>query len=105
MNRDVFQAIADPTRRKIINILSRHPLNLVSITGKFPITRTAVSKHLKILVECGVVEMKREGRVHTFKAKLRALKKVVTWAEQYKEFWNNKLDRLEDYLENEDENE
>jgi len=102
MKRDVFLAIADPTRRSIISLLSQRPHNLHSVTDHFSITRTAVSKHLKILIECGVVEMQKEGREHNFNAALKGLKEVVTWAEQYKQFWNTRFDRLESYLEEED---
>jgi DNA-binding transcriptional ArsR family regulator len=103
MKRDIFQAIADPTRREIIGLLADGPQNLVAVTSRFDITRTAVSKHLKILMECGAVEMKRRGRNHDFQANLTNLKEVVDWAEQYKRFWGDRLDRLESYLESEDD--
>lgn len=105
MKRDVFQAIADPTRRSIIGMLAKGPQNLLSVTERFDITRTAVSKHLKILIECGIVEMKKEGRNHHFSANFAKLKQVVDWAGQFERFWHNRLDKLDKYLQNDDENE
>jgi DNA-binding transcriptional ArsR family regulator len=105
MRRDVFQAIADPTRRQILGMLATGPQNLLAVTDRFNITRTAVAKHLKILIECGVVEMKREGRNHNFSANPGKLKEVVDWVGQFKRFWNNSLDKLDNLLENDVDNE
>ena len=60
--RDVFQAIADPTRRQIINLLSKQPLNLNAVADKFDVSRPAVSKHIKVLTECGLVLIRKEAR-------------------------------------------
>jgi DNA-binding transcriptional ArsR family regulator len=62
MRRDVFQAIADPTRRKIINMISQQSLNLNSVAENFHVSRPAISKHIKILTECGLIEIKQQGR-------------------------------------------
>jgi len=62
MRRDVFQAIADPTRREIINLIAHQSLNLNSIADNFTVSRPAISKHIKILTECGLVTIKQEGR-------------------------------------------
>jgi DNA-binding transcriptional ArsR family regulator len=96
--RDVFQAIADPTRREIINMVVKQPLNLNSVAEKFDMSRQAVSLHVKILTECGLIVIKQQGRERYCEAKLDALGEVSRWIEQYKQFWESKLDSLETYL-------
>ena len=98
MRRDVFQAIADPTRRQIIGMIVKQPLNLNSVAEKFHISRPAVSKHIKILTECGLVIIKQQGRERYCEAKLQNLNEVSEWVEQYRQFWEQKLDALENYL-------
>lgn len=97
--RDVFQAIADPTRRKIIGMVASQPLNLNTIAEKFDMSRQAVSLHVKILSECGLVSVRQEGRERYCEARLEGLNEVSAWVDQYKEFWEDKLDALESYLE------
>jgi DNA-binding transcriptional ArsR family regulator len=99
MRRDVFQAIADPTRRAIINMIAHQSLNLNSVAEQFDISRPAISKHIKILTECGLIVIKQQGRERFCEAKLEQLNEVSDWIEQYKQFWNAKLDSLEMYLE------
>ncbi len=98
MRRDVFQAIADPTRRDIINVIAGNTLALNSIAGTFDISRQAVSKHIKILTECGLVVIKQKGRERYCEAKLDKLNEVSVWIEQYKKYYESKLDSLESYL-------
>jgi DNA-binding transcriptional ArsR family regulator len=98
MRRDVFQAIADPTRREIINMLATQQLNLNAVADNFDISRPAVSKHIRILTECGLITIKQQGRERFCRANLQKLKQVVDWADQYRTFWNNKLDALENFL-------
>jgi DNA-binding transcriptional ArsR family regulator len=98
MRRDVFQAIADPTRRAIINMIAQQPLNLNSVAENFDVSRPAISKHIKILTECGLIIMKQKGRERYCEAKLDILNEVSDWVEQYKQFWTTKLDSLEIYL-------
>ncbi len=98
MRRDVFQAIADPTRREIINMISMQSLNLNAVAEKFDVSRPAISKHIKILTECGLIVIKQKGRERFCEAKLQKLNEVSAWVEQYKQFWNAKLDALENYL-------
>lgn len=98
MRRDVFQAIADPTRRKIINMIARESLNLNSVAEKFHISRPAISKHIKILTECGLITIKQQGRERYCEAKFDKLNEVSDWVEQYRKFWTQKLDALEMYL-------
>jgi len=98
MRRDVFQAIADPTRRAIINMLSSQSLNLNAVAENFDISRPAISKHIKILTECGLIEIKQQGRERYCEAKLQKLNEVSKWIEQYRVFWTKKLDALENFL-------
>lgn len=98
MRRDVFQAIADPTRREIIQLLSKKSLNLNAVAENFDISRPAVSKHIRILTECGLVTIVQQGRERFCQADLRKLKAVSDWTEQYKMFWTKKLDALESFL-------
>ena len=98
MTRDVFQAIADPTRREILGMIAYKSLNVNSVSGKFEISRAAVYKHLKILREAGLVEIKQAGRERYCHAKLEKLEAVSDWIEQYRKLWNQKLDSLEAYL-------
>ena len=98
MRRDVFQAIADPTRREIISMISHQSLNLNSIAEKFQTSRPAVSKHIKILTECGLIVINQKGRERHCEAKLQKLNEVSGWVEQYRKFWTQKLDALEIYL-------
>lgn len=99
MRRDVFQAIADPTRRAIINMLANESLNLNSVAENFNVSRPAISKHIKILTECGLLTINQQGRERFCEAQLEKLNEVSDWVEQYKKFWNTKLDSLEIYLE------
>lgn len=99
MRRDVFQAIADPTRREIIQLLSKQSLNVNAVADNFDISRPAISRHVRILTECGLLVIRRQGRERYCQADLRKLKQVADWTERYREFWTKKLDALEEYLE------
>lgn len=98
MRRDVFQAIADPTRREIIGLLAKQPLNLNAVAENFAISRPAISKHIKILTECGLVFIRQEGRERYCEAKFDKLNEVSDWVEQYRVFWTIKLDALDKFL-------
>lgn len=97
--RDVFQAIADPTRRHIIGLLAHEGRNLNAIAAHFDVSRPAISQHIKILSECGLVIVRQQGRERICEARLDQLKEVAAWIEQYRVFWNSKLDALELFLE------
>jgi len=99
MRRDVFQAIADPTRRQIINMLASQSLNLNAVADNFDVSRPAISKHIKILTECGLITIKQQGRERYCQANLKSLNQVADWVEQYRIFWTGKLDALGDFLE------
>jgi DNA-binding transcriptional ArsR family regulator len=98
MRRDVFQGIADPTRREILGMIARQPLNVNSVSDHFEVTRAAIYKHLKVLTECGLVKMKQEGRERFCVAELNKLDEVTDWVSQYRKIWNERLDNLENYL-------
>ena len=98
MRRDVFQAIADPTRRAIISMIANKPMNLNAVAERFDISRPAVSKQIKILTQCGLVTMTQQGRERYCEAKLQKLNEVSEWVEQYRIFWSKKLDALENFL-------
>jgi DNA-binding transcriptional ArsR family regulator len=97
--RDVFQAIADPTRREIINMIAGRAYNVNAISEKFQMSRQAISLHIKILTECGLIVIRQEGRDRFCEAKLEKLGEVSTWVEQYRTYWDNKMNALELYLE------
>ncbi|PWU05058.1 MAG: transcriptional regulator [Bacteroidetes bacterium] len=101
MRRDPFQAIADPTRREIINTIAHASLNLNAVADQFDISRPAISKHIKILTECGLIVIKKVGRERYCEARLQKLNEVSNWLDQYRIFWTSKLDALETYLANE----
>jgi DNA-binding transcriptional ArsR family regulator len=96
--RDVFQAIADPTRRQIINLLAKKSLNLNAVADEFDISRPAISKHIKILTECGLIVVRQEGRERHCDIQLHRLKEVSKWVEQYSQFWDKKLGNLQNFL-------
>jgi DNA-binding transcriptional ArsR family regulator len=98
MRRDVFQAIADPNRRAILGLLATQKLTLNGVAENFHISRPAISKHIKILTECGLVVIQQEGRERICEARLDKLNEVSDWVEQYRHFWEEKLDYFEEYL-------
>jgi DNA-binding transcriptional ArsR family regulator len=96
--RDVFQAIADPTRRQIINLIARKSMNLNTITDHFDISRPSISQHIKILNECGLIAIEKIGRERYCQVQPNHLKEVSDWVEQYRDLWEQKLDSFEKYL-------
>ena len=99
--RDVFQAIADPTRRQIIEMVARRSLNVNEIAENFEVSRQAVSLHVKILIECGLVVIKKQGRERYCEAKLDQLNDVAEWVDYCKQFWSTQFNSLEKYLKKE----
>jgi len=98
MRRDVFQAIADPVRREIIRLVAAEPLQMNRVADHFTVSRPAISKHVKILAECGLISISHQGRERICKPNLRRLKEVSDWTAQYHQFWNSKLDHLDQFL-------
>ncbi len=98
MRRDVFQAIADPNRRAIISLLADQKRTVKAVAEHFPISRPAVSRHIQILVECGLVVVHRQGREKVCEVRLEKLNEVTDWLEQQRKTWEDRLDRLDEYL-------
>lgn len=98
MRRDVFQAIADPVRRDIIDLLSKDKLTANRVAEKFDVSRPAISKHLKILQECGLVQAEQKGRERYFQIKPSELVPAFMWIDQYRKLWEDRLDVFEEYV-------
>lgn len=98
VRRDVFQAIADPNRRKIIDLLARKPLTLNAIADEFHISRPAVSQHIKHLTECGIVEVEQVGRERYCVIKPKNLIPAFLWLEKYQKQWESRIDSFEKYV-------
>lgn len=98
MRRDVFQAIADPRRREIISLLSKGAMNLNALAEEFQISRPAVSKHVKILNECGIVTIEQRGRERFCIIQPASLREVADWIGPFKQLWEDRLDSFEAYL-------
>ncbi|MCE7070909.1 metalloregulator ArsR/SmtB family transcription factor [Dyadobacter sp. CY327] len=96
--RDVFQAIADPTRRMIIQRLSGGVLNIGQIVEDFGITRQGIAKHLKVLHECGMVTLTQRGREQMCEARLDQLDEVADWVNESRKLWNQRFEKLDKFL-------
>lgn len=96
---DVFQAIADPTRRELLSLLAEKELPVMQITEHFPMSRTAVSKHLRILREAGLVSERRIGRETRYKLRPESLLELKRWLSYYERFWDRKLEALKSFVE------
>jgi DNA-binding transcriptional ArsR family regulator len=100
--RDVFQAIADPTRRAIIGMIAQQPVNVNTIAEQFDVSRQAISLHLKILSECGLLIIKQLGRERLCEANLEKLNEVHEWVNQYHKLWTGRLNALKNFIEQEE---
>ena len=98
MRRDVFQAIADPVRREIIELLSEQSLSINEVAERFEISRPAVSKHLKILHECGLIRYKKIGRIRSCEIETAHLIPAFLWMKQYCSQWEERIDAFENYV-------
>jgi DNA-binding transcriptional ArsR family regulator len=99
---DVFQAIADPTRRKILQLLAEKALPITEITANFHISRTAVVKHLNILSDAKLVTSEKKGREKLYRLHPEPLTEVQQWLAFYEKFWSNKLSILKHVIEGND---
>jgi DNA-binding transcriptional ArsR family regulator len=97
---DVFQAIADPTRRKLLRLLADKEMPVTAISSHFPISRTAVSKHLRILADAGLVKERKVGRETRYRLEPTPLLELKEWLSFYERFWENKMAMLKHYVEN-----
>lgn len=98
MRRDIFQAIADPTRRDIIAMIALQPMTPNALAEHFDTTRQAVSKHLKILAECELVKPEHQGREIYYQLEIDKMKEIDKWLEQFKKIWESRFSQLDDLL-------
>jgi DNA-binding transcriptional ArsR family regulator len=98
MKRDIFNAIADPTRRSILLSLTNETQNVNTLADKFDITRQAVSLHIKYLQECGVISIKKEGRERYCNLEVQKLTEVADWLEPFRKMWTGKFNQLGNLL-------
>lgn len=96
--RDVFQAIADPTRRMIIQKLSSGMLNIGQLVEDSGMTRQGIAKHIKILSECEMITITQKGREQFCEARLDKLNEIVSWVEDSRKLWNQRFDKLDKFL-------
>jgi DNA-binding transcriptional ArsR family regulator len=99
MRRDIFQAIADPTRRAIIALIAMQAMTPNAIAEHFDTTRQAVSKHLRILTECDLVVQEHKGREIYYSLEIEKMKEIDEWLEQYRKIWEKRFEQLEEVLE------
>lgn len=100
MKRDIFQAIADPTRRAILVLIASQAMTPNTLAGEFDITRQAVSKHIKILNECELLEQKKVGREIYYHLKVNKMKEIDHWLAQFRTIWEQRFDQLDTVLSN-----
>lgn len=100
---DVFAAIGDPTRRRLLDLLAKGELPVSEIAAPFAMSRPAISQHLSILRRVGVVTVRKHGRERIYRIRASPLRQVYDWVGHYERFWNEKLAALGDYLDKEDE--
>ena len=98
MKRDVFQAIADPTRRAIIALVAMQAMTPNALAEHFEISRQAVSKHLRILAECEVVRQEQQGREIYYSLEIEKMKEIDEWLEQYRKIWETRFEQLDALL-------
>lgn len=98
MRRDIFQAIADPTRRAIIALIALQAMTPNAIAENFNSTRQAVSKHLRILTECKLVKQQQQGREIYYSLQIEKMKEFDKWLEQYRKIWETRFNQLDKVL-------
>ncbi len=100
MRRDIFQAIADPTRRAIITLIAVHAMTPNAIADNFNTTRQAVSKHLRILTECEMIKQEYRGREIYYSLEIKKMKEIDKWLEQFRKIWEGRFNNLDTLLTN-----
>ncbi|HNC37766.1 MAG TPA: metalloregulator ArsR/SmtB family transcription factor [Chitinophagaceae bacterium] len=98
MRRDIFQAIADPTRRGIIALIALQAMTPNAIAENFNTTRQAISKHLRILSECDLVKQEQQGREIYYSLEIEKMKEIDLWLEQYRKIWETRFNQLDKLL-------
>ena len=100
MRRDVFQAIADPTRRAIIVLIALQPMTPNALASHFDTTRQAISKHLRILTECELLKPEQQGREIYYALEVKKMKEIDKWLEQFRRIWEGRFNQLDHVLSN-----
>ena len=98
MKRDIFQAIADPTRRAIMVLIAASAMTPNALADHFEITRQATSKHIRILSECGLLDQEKAGREIYYKLKLEKMSEIDMWLEQFRKLWEDRYNQLDGLL-------
>ena len=98
MRRDIFQAIADPTRRAIIVLIAAQAMTPNAIAENFDTTRQAISKHLRILTECELVKQQQQGREIYYSLEINKMKEIDKWLEQFRKIWETRFNQLDEVL-------
>ena len=98
MRRDIFQAIADPTRRAILVLIAVQAMTPNSLAAHFDTTRQAVSKHLRILTECALVKQEFQGREIYYQLEINKMKEIDKWLEQFRKIWEDRFNQLDNVL-------
>ena len=95
---EAFRAVADPTRRAVLDLLRDGERTVSELCAEFDLTQPAISQHLKVLRETGLVSVRRDGRIHYYKLEAMPLREVAEWVDHYEQFWDDKLEALARYL-------
>ena len=98
LRRDIFQAIADPTRRSILVLLATQTMTAGTIASNFDVARPTISKHIQILNECELIESNQQGREIFYQIKIDKMKEIDLWLEQFREIWETRLNQLDEVL-------
>ncbi len=98
LRRDPFQAIADPTRRAILVLLAAQSMSAGAIASNFEVARPTISKHLTVLSECDLIQSNQNGREIFYELKVENMKKIDMWLEQFRKIWENRFEKLDNYL-------
>ena len=98
MRRDIFQAIADPTRRAIIALIALQAMTPNAIAENFNTSRQAISKHLRVLTECELVKQEYQGREIYYSLQIEKMKELDKWLDQYRKIWENRFNQLDNVL-------
>lgn len=98
MRRDVFQAVADPVRREIIGMIAKNAMTPNDVAESFDVSRQAISKHMKILTECGLLKLQKQGRENYYSLQPKKLEEINRWLQQFKEMWEDRFSQLDEIL-------
>jgi len=98
MKRDIFQAIADPTRRAIMVLIAAHAMTPNALADHFEVSRQAISKHIQILNDCGLLDQQKAGREIHYQLKLEKMQEIDVWLEQFRKLWETRYSQLDALL-------